>query len=320
VRAFVTGGTGFVGAPLVRRLAERGDDVVALVRSPGRSVPGAAELVEGDLADRERLGAGMASCDAVFHLGADYRVGIPKSERAAMYETNVTGTENVLDAAVEAGAARIVYVSTVNAFGDTRGRVVDETYEREPDGYVSYYDETKLLAHRAAVRRIAAGAPIVIVQPGVVYGPGDHSEIGGQVAAAAAGKLPFLSFADLGMNAVFVDDVVEGILLAHDRGRVGEAYVLGGELTRMRGLIATAAEVAGRRAPRFTMPTWLMRPLVPIGPLVGRLMGNRPNLGELISASDGVTYWATDEKARQELGYSPRGLREGLQATLRAGA
>jgi dihydroflavonol-4-reductase len=315
VRAFVTGGTGFVGSRLVRRLAERGDDVVALVRSHNRSVPGAAEAVVADLSDREGLARGMAGCDAVFHLAADYRVGIPKSERAGMYETNVTGTENVIDAAVEAAAGKIVYVSTVNAFGNTGGRVVDETYEREPGGYVSYYDETKHLAHQAAVRRIAAGAPIVIVQPGVIYGPGDHSEIGGQVAAAAAGKLAFVSFADLGMNAVFVDDVVEGILLACDRGRIGEAYVLGGELTTMRDLIETTAEVAGRRAPRFTMPTWLMRPLIPIGPLVGRMTGNRPNLGELISASNGVTYWATDEKARRELGYSPRGLREGLRLT-----
>jgi dihydroflavonol-4-reductase len=318
VRAFVTGGTGFVGSRLVGRLVGRGDEVVALVRSRGRAELAAAELVEGDLSDRARLALGMAGCDAAFHLAADYRVGIPKSDRAEMYQSNVTGTENVLDAAVEAGAARIVYVSTVNVFGNTRGRVVDETYEREPDGYVSYYDETKYLAHRAAVDRIAAGAPIVIVQPGVIYGLGDHSEIGSQVAAAAAGKLPFVSFADLGMNAVFVDDVVEGILLAHDRGRIGEAYVLGGELTRMRRLIDTTAEVAGRRAPRFTMPTWLMRPLVPIGPLVGRLTGNRPNLGELISASDGVTYWATDEKARRELGYSPRDLREGLRLTVGA--
>jgi dihydroflavonol-4-reductase len=316
VRAFVTGGTGFVGSRLVRRLADRGDVVVALVRSPGRvELPG-AELVEGDLSDRDLLARAMAGCDAVFHLAADYRLGIRRSERAAMWETNVGGTENVLDAAVEAGAQRIVHVSTVNAFGNTRGQVVDESYERPPNDFISTYDETKYAADRAATERIAAGAPILIVQPGVIYGPGDHSVVGGQVARAAAGKLYYVSFPDLGMNLVFVEDVVEGILLVHDRGRVGEAYVLGGELTTMRTLIETAAAVAGRRAPRLTMPTWLMRLLVPLGPLVGRLTGTVPNLRELISASEGVTYWATDAKARSELGYAPRGLDEGLRLTV----
>jgi dihydroflavonol-4-reductase len=316
VRAFVTGGTGFVGSRLVRLLLERGDEVVALVRSPERVELPDAELVQGDLSDRDHLARRMAGSDSVFHLAADYRLGIRRSERSGMWKTNVSGTENVLDAAIDAGAGRIVYVSTVNAFGNTRGQVVDEGYERPPDDYISAYDETKYLAHRAAADRIAAGAPIVIVQPGVIYGPGDHSVVGGQVERAAAGKLHYVSFPELGMNAVFVDDVADGILLVHDRGHVGEAYVLGGELTTMRTLVETAAAVAGRRAPRLTMPTWLMRPLVPIGPLVSRILGTPPNLGELISASDGVTYWARDEKARRELGYAPRGLREGLRLTV----
>jgi nucleoside-diphosphate-sugar epimerase len=315
VRAFLTGGSGFLGGRLAAALVARGDGVVALVRSPARADPPGAELVEGNLSDRAALDRAMGGCAAVFHLAADYRVGIPRSERPAMWETNVVGTENVLDTAVDAGVARIVYVSTVNAFGNTRGVVVDESYRRPPGEYVSAYDETKHLAHRAAEERIAAGAPIVIVQPGVVYGPGDRSTVGGQTARAAVGKLPYVSFPGLGMNAVFVDDVVDGILLAHDRGRLGESYVLGGEITTMRALIETAAQVGGRRPPGLTLPTWLVRPLVPIGPLVGRLTGTPPNLGELISASDGVTYWATDDKARRELGYAPRGLREGLELT-----
>jgi nucleoside-diphosphate-sugar epimerase len=316
VRAFVTGGTGFVGRRLVATLLDRGDAVVALVRSPERADLGEAALVVGDLSDRRALADGMAGCESVFHLAADYRVGIPAGERRRMYETNVTGTENVLDAAAAAGVRRIVYVSTVNAFGNTRGEVVDEAYERPPGGYVSAYDETKHRAHELALARAAAGTPILIVQPGVVYGPGDHSEVGSQIALAAAGRLRFVSFPELGMNAVHVDDVVDGILRAHDRGRIGETYVLGGELTTMRALIETTAEVAGRRPPRVSLPTWLLRPLVPAGPLIGRLAGTAPNLGELISASDGVTYWARDDKARAQLGYAPRGLRDGLRATV----
>jgi dihydroflavonol-4-reductase len=322
VRAFVTGGTGFLGGRLVARLRGRGDDVVALVRSPQQA--GAlrelgCELVPGDLSDRETLAEAMDGCDSVFHLAAIYKVGIPASERPRMYEVNVRGTENVLDAARDAGAGRIVYVSTVNAFGNTRSRVVDETYERPVGDYVSYYDETKHLAHEAAKRRIEQRYPIVVVQPGVVYGPGDHSEIGAELARAAAGKLLFLSFPDLGFNAAFVDDVADGILLAHDKGRDGQAYVLGGKLTTLDELVTKGAHAAGRKPPRLTLPTALMWPLVPLGPIIGRLLGISPNLSELISASHGVTYWATDEKARRELGYAPRTLEEGLRLTVGAG-
>jgi dihydroflavonol-4-reductase len=312
----VTGGTGFVGRRLVARLHERGDEVAVLVRSRDRGASLVARAVEGDLSDPQRLAEQMSGAEAVFHLAAIYRVGIPVSERREMHEVNVTGTENVLDAAQAAGVRRIVYVSTVNAFGDTGGQVVDESYERPPGRYVSAYDRTKHLAHETARQRIARGYPIVIVQPGVIFGRGDRSEIGGQIRRAARGRLPFVSFPTLGMNAVYVDDVVEGILLAHDRGRTGEAYVLGGEITTMRDLVRKAAEVAGHRPPRLTMPTALMKPLVPVGPLVARLLGTSPNLHELISASEGVTYWASDAKARTELGYSPRSLEEGLRLTV----
>lgn len=317
MRAFVTGGTGFVGSRLVARLRGRGDEVVALVRSKERARTAGldAQLVEGDLSSRGPLADAIVGADAVFHLAADYRVGIPEDERAAMHATNVRGTENVLDAAHEAGVARTVYVSTVNAFGNTRGEVVDETYRRTGDEFVSEYDRTKWLAHLAAEERIARGDPIVIVQPGVIYGPGDHSQLGGQLADAARGKLAFVSFPTLGFNAAHVDDVVGGILLAHDRGRIGESYVLGGELTTMRDAVRAAAAAAGRRPPRFTMPTALMRPLVPIGPLVGRVMGTAPNLGELVSASHDVTYWARDDKARRELGYDPRPIATGFAET-----
>ena len=315
MRAFVTGGTGFVGRRLVALLRARGDDVVALVRSPARAAELDAELVEGDLSSRQRLAEAMPGADAVFQLAAVYKIGIPPRERAAMHAVNVDGTQNVLDAARDAGVARTVYVSTVNVFGNTRGNVVDETYERPGEDFVSEYDRTKWLAHRATEERVARGDPIVIVQPGVIYGPGDHSELGGQLERAARGKLLFVSFPTLGFNAAHVDDVAAGILLAHDRGRTGESYVLGGELTTMRDAVRAAAAAGGKRPPRVTMPTLLMRPLVPIGPLVGRLAGTAPNLGELISASDGVTYWARDDKARRELGYDPRPLAIGLADT-----
>ena len=128
-----------------------------------------------------------------------------------------------------------------------------------------------------------------------------------------SGKLRVLALAGVGVNAVYVDDAAEGILLAHDHGRTGESYVLGGRITTLREMIETTARLAGRRPPRLTVPAWLLRAMIPLGPVIGRAMGVGPNLGELISASDGVTYWATDEKARRELGYSPRDLEQGLR-------
>jgi nucleoside-diphosphate-sugar epimerase len=314
VRAFVTGATGFLGGRLVTKLRARGDDVVALVRSPerARSLEGVA-LVRGDLADRDALRRGAEGADAVFHAAALYEVGIPVSRRSAMYETNVHGTENVLDAAWDAHAPRIVYVSTVNAFGNTRGAVVDETYVRPPGGYVSAYDWTKHLAHEVARERIERGAPIVIVQPGAIYGPGDHSELGGQLEQVRRGTLRFRALSGVGVNAVHVDDVVDGLLLASAHGRIGEAYVLGGEITTLDSMIDTVARLAGRPAPRFRIPTSLVKLAIPAGPLVGRMMHTGPNLRELIAASDGVTYWATDAKARRELGYEPRTLEDGLR-------
>ena len=176
----------------------------------------------------------MEGCDAVFHVAAVYKVGIPKSEHPAMHESNVRGTERVLDAAIDAGVKRIVYVSTVGVFGNTERQGRRRDLQASRQGFLSCYEETKYLSHHVALDRIAKGAPVVIVQPGGVYGPGDHSEIGNFIDQTRNGKLKMLMFPELGFNLVHVDDVAEGILLAHDRGEVGESYVLGGEISTMR--------------------------------------------------------------------------------------
>jgi nucleoside-diphosphate-sugar epimerase len=233
-----------------------------------------------------------------------------------MYDANVRGTERVLDAAFQAGVSRIVYVSTINVFGNTGGEIVDESYERPGNDFLSYYDETKYLSHQVAKERLEKGVPIVIVQPGGVYGPGDHSEVGNVIDQTATGKLKALPFAGLGLNLVYVDDVADGIMLAHDKGAIGESYVLGGEITTMRGMVDKAAAIAGRKPPKRDMPSGVIKLAAPAGPLVGKMMGFPPNFRELISASDGVTYWAKDDKARRDLGYSPRDLDTGLRQTI----
>jgi dihydroflavonol-4-reductase len=322
MRVFVTGGTGFIGGQVVRRLRERGDEVRALVRSPDKGQALAdlgCELVSGTLSNKDAIGAGMQGCEAAIHGAAVYEVGIPESEHRAMYEANVIGTENVLRATLEAKLPKVVYISTVGAFGNTKGQVVDESYEHPGTSFTSYYEETKLEAHRLAKRLIAEeGLSCVIVQPGGVYGPQDHSAIGQQMNQFLAGRMPLIAFPDLGFNMVHVDDVAAGVLLALDKGKSGEAYVLGGQITTMRELIQTLARVAGKKAPRRALPTPLMKAMTPFGPIVGKVMGQGPNLRELISSADNVTFWAKHDKAMAELEYSPRGLEQGLRDTLAA--
>jgi dihydroflavonol-4-reductase len=306
---------------VVKDLRDRGDDVVCLVRDPGKAqdlVALGCQVVGGDLGDDAAIRAGMDGCDAVVHGAAVYEVGIPKSERSAMYDANVLGTERVLRAALDGKIPKVVYISTVGAFGNTHGEVVDETYRHPGTEHTSYYEETKVQAHQIAQRLIDEGLPCVIVQPGGVYGPDDHSAIGTQMNQFLAGRMPMIAFPDLGMNMVHVDDVADGVLLALDKGTIGESYVLGGQITTMRELIETLAKVTDRKAPKRAMPTPLLKALTPIGPVVGKVMGQPPNLSELISSADGVTFWAKHDKAIADLGYSPRGLEQGLRDTLAA--
>jgi nucleoside-diphosphate-sugar epimerase len=322
VKVFVTGGTGFIGGHVVRKLRERGDEVRALVRDPSQASALrelGCELIAGSLTDPAAIRDGMEGCDAVIHGAAIYVVGIPESEHRAMYEANVLGTENVLRAALDAKVGRVVYVSTVGAFGNTHGKVVDESYEHPGLEFTSHYEKTKYEAHQVAKRLIAEeGLPCVIVQPGGVYGPDDHSAIGKQMHDFLGGRMPLIAFPDLGMNMVHVEDVAAGVLLALDAGRLGESYVLGGQITTMRELIETLAKVADRKAPKRAIPTGLMKAMTPIGPVVGKVMGQPPNLRELISSADGVTFWAKHDKAMGELDYSPRGLEQGLRDTFEA--
>jgi nucleoside-diphosphate-sugar epimerase len=319
VKAFLTGGTGFIGGRLARALRDRGDDVVALVRTPAKAGELSrlgCELREGDLSDVGTLRQASEGCQAAFHVAAAYEVGIPRRARPAMYEANVAGTRNVLDAATETGVERIVYVSTIGAFGNTRGKVVDETYRHPMERFTSYYEETKALAHQVAAERIDRGAPVIIVSPGGVYGPGDRSDLGMLMDRARRGKLPGRMFPETGFNWVHVDDAVTALLLAHDRGRIGETYVVGGELGTMGDMIDAVAEASGRTPPSWRWPTPILKAGIPFGPLIGKVLGIGPNLKELITAADGVTYWATDEKIRRELGYSPRDLRTGIRETI----
>jgi nucleoside-diphosphate-sugar epimerase len=305
---FATGTTGFLGSAIAEQLRARGDTVVALVRDPAKAEllrKAGRDVIVGDLADPDALKRGCDGCDVVVHAGAIYEVGINAPRRIDMYEANVNGTERVLSAALAVGVPRAVHVSSIVVFGNTNGKIVDETYRRA-DAYTSYYDETKTLAHRVAESFTAKGLPVMIAQPGQIYGRGDHSGIGAIFRRAAAGTLPVLTFGDLGLSFAHVADVAGGIVKLIDRGRPGQAYVFGGEMARLRDAVRIVASLAGKPAPRFEVPSSILR-------FAARL---RRDVAEVVRSADGVTFWATDAKARAELGYAPRSLREGLVSYL----
>ena len=297
MKVFVTGATGFVTGTVTLQLLARGDEVRALVRDASRAqtlARAGVDLFTGDLSDGAALHRGMKGVDAVVHGAAMYEVGIPPSRRAEMFAANVTGTEHVLEAALDAGVRRVAYISTVAVFGNTQGQVVDESYTRTGP-FTSYYEETKVQAHDVALRFAARGLPVSIAQPGGVYGPGDTSGMGGLMRDFVRGRLPFLPFPDTGFNFVHVEDVARGIVLVLDRGQVGQGYVLGGEIAR----------ITGRDLPRLRVPYALLQ----LGSLV------RPGLREVVTSTKDVTFWASDARAKRELGYASRLLEAGLRDT-----
>jgi dihydroflavonol-4-reductase len=311
-RIVVTGGAGLVGRAVVRVLRERGDTVVALVRDPRRATFLAelgAELVESNLSDIAELTENLRGADGVIHAAGSYRIGIPKSEHGAMWDANVGTTTRMLDAAEAAGTPRIIYVSTGNVYGNTRGVTVDETYRRNLDeGFLSWYDETKYGAHEVAEQRIRDRTPVVIVVPSQVYGPGDRTQFGEQLRLAHEGHLRYLALGEVGLCLVHADDLAQGIVGALDRGTVGQSYNLAGPATTLADAVAVAARLGGRTPPALRVPTGLLRAVAPLGPAIGQ-----PNLRELISASAGVTYWFTAEKAASELAFVARDVETGLR-------
>jgi dihydroflavonol-4-reductase len=317
-RIVLTGGAGFIGGAVARALRDRGDVVVALVRDAKRATALrelGAELVEDDLSDVARLAEHLREADGVIHAAGSYRIGIPRSERGEMWDANVGTTTRLLDAAETAKTPRIVYVSTVNVFGNTHGRIVDETFRRDlSEDFLSWYDETKYGAHEVAEQRIRGGAPVVIAMPSQVYGPGDHSGFGEQLRQANAGKLRYSAVDDVGVGLAHVDDIATGIVAVLDRGQIGRSYVLSGPTTTLREAITKAAAAGGKRPPAIHVPTGLLRAMAPLGGLIGR-----PNLGEIISASAGVTYWASPARAKDELGWEARPIESGIRDTFGAG-
>ena len=313
----VTGASGFVGSAVVRALVSRGVPVRAMVRrhSSLRLLEGLpVEILTGELAEPASCGAALEGCDALFHVAADYRLWVPQPD--AMYRTNVEGTRHLLSAAAAAGVARIVYTSSVATLGLRPDHLpADETTPATLAGMIGHYKRSKFLAEQA-VRELAAetGLQVVIVNPAAPVGPGDArpTPTGRMVLEAARGCIP--AYVDTGLNLVHVEDVAEGHVLAFQRGRVGERYILGGDNLPLREMLALIADLTGRKPPRICLPAGALLPVALLAEVVARLGSGR----EPLVTADGVRMarkpmYFSSAKAERELGYRSRPAIEGLR-------
>ncbi|MGO8670264.1 MAG: NAD-dependent epimerase/dehydratase family protein [Capsulimonadaceae bacterium] len=318
MKYFVTGATGFIGGRLVRKLVASGNKVVALVRRPAEFVHLTAlgiKLAPGDVTDPDSVARAMEGCDAVFHLAAWYRLGA--RDRKPAQDVNVDGTRNVLTAMRDLRVTRGVYTSTLAVYGDTQGRVVDETY-RHDRPWLSEYDRTKWAAHyQVALPLMAEGLPLIIVQPGLTYGPGDTSSVHLTLRQYLAGKLP-MTPARTAFCWGHVDDTVDGHLLAMECGRPGETYIIAGPVHTLVGAFDLAERITGIPAPRsHPSPTTLrslstfMRAVEAFAPVPEQYSA------ESLRVLAGSTYLGSSAKAERELGFTARPLDEGLGETLR---
>ncbi len=318
MRYYLTGATGFIGGHVAHQLLGRGHDVVALVRTPAKAVvleEAGVELIEGDITEPETLAGTMDGADGVFHIAAWYEVGARKRDMAVAI--NVNGTRNVLEEAKRAGVPRVVYTSTLAVYGDTGGVPVDESY-RMNGPWLSLYDHTKWLAHyEVALPMIDEGLPLVIVQPGIVHGPGDHSNIRSVFRDYLRGRLPVIP--EQGGCWSYVEDCAAGHLLAMEKGEVGEAYNLAGPCMMWEDVFPVAREITGVKPPRFVLPAWLARIsswlMKPVNAVVPLPSTYHP---ETLRVASGATYFATDAKARRKLGWAPHPFEDGLEITLKA--
>lgn len=317
MRYLVTGATGFIGGEVARQLLVAGHEVVALVRDPSRAgalAERGLRLVQGDITAPETLPDAMRGVDGLFHLAAWYRVGARDRSRA--YRVNVEGTRNVLVAMRDAGVLKGVYTSTLAVFSDTRGRVVDETY-RHAGPHLSEYDRTKWQAHyEVALPMIAEGLPLVIVQPGLVYGPGDASTMGQALRDYLRRRMPAIP-ARSAYCWGHVEDTARAHLLAMERGRPGETYIIAGPVHRLTEVFDLAARITGIPASRLRPAPAVMRAASGIAGLLGRVVRlPETYAAETLRVAAGVTYLGSSDKARRELGFEPRSLAEGLRETL----
>jgi len=312
----VTGATGFVGSAVARALGARGHQIRVLVRSTSnrRNLEGfQAEIIFGDINDPVAVARAVAGCRYVFHLAADYRIWVPNP--AQMLRTNVEGTTGLMRAAQAAGVERIVHCSSVAALGLTKdGSPANEDTPVDPQKIAGAYKRSKYLGEQAVRQLIRdEGLPAVIVNPAAPVGIRDikPTPTGRMIIDAANGKFP--AYMDTGLNLVRVDDVAIGHLLALERGRIGEGYILGGENLTLREILAMVTQEAGRKPPRIKVTPTMIWPVAWVEELLARVFKLQPRVTrDHLRMARSKMYFSSD-KAIHELGYAPRPVRPAIK-------
>jgi dihydroflavonol-4-reductase len=315
----VTGASGFVGSAVARAAQQRGYRVRALVRpsSPRRNLAGLdAELVEGDMRDQACVGRALAGVRYLFHVAADYRLWA--RDPGEIERNNLDGTGSVMRAALASRVERVVYTSSVATLRVGRDTLAaTEDAPLAPADAIGAYKRSKVLAERLVEQMVARdGLPAVIVNPSTPIGARDirPTPTGRIILEAAAGRMP--AFVETGLNLVNVDDVAAGHLLALERGRTGERYILGGDNVSLQRLLAEIAALTGRRAPRIKLPLWPLYPLARAAEAVAGITGREPFMTvDGLNMSKNRMYFSSS-KAERELGYSAGPYQPALRAAL----
>ncbi len=316
-RVFVTGGTGFIGANLVRLLLQEGYSVRALVRSNSRleNLQGLeVERVEGDL-NSPQLGQQMQGCQFLFHVAAHYSLW--QADRDLLYRHNVLGTRNALAAARQAGIERTVYTSSVAAIGAGRGgAIARETYQSPVEDLVGHYKKSKFWAEQEALKAVQTGQEIVIVNPTSPIGAWDikPTPTGDIVLRFLRRQMPF--YMETGLNFIDVRDVAWGHLLALQKGESGSRYILGNENLTLKALLDQLAQLTQLPAPQRSLPAWLPLSVAWVDEQILAPLGKSPSVPiDGVRMAQQVMYYDSS-KAIRELGLPQTPIREALQEAI----
>jgi dihydroflavonol-4-reductase len=316
LKAFVTGATGFVGAHVARVLAEQGADLRLLVRSTSdlRNIEGLkADRVTGDLRSAPSLEKAISGCDVVFHVAADYRLWVKDPEQ--MYRANVEGTRALLEAARKNGVRRVVYTSSVATMGFTsNGTVADENSPVSLADMIGHYKRSKFMGEQVAMEAGRAGQDVVIVNPSTPIGEMDIKPTPTGRIVVDFLKKKFPAYVDTGLNLVDATECARGHVLALDRGRRGERYILGGENLTLKQILDKLAAITGLPSPRVKVPYFMALATGVVDELVtGRLRGKEPRATIDAVRMGQKKMFVSSAKAEHELGWSIVPVDEGLR-------
>jgi len=313
-RVLVTGASGFVGSAVARALLARDFRLRVLVRptSPRANIADLnCEVVEGDMRAAASLTPAVKDVRYLFHVAADYRLWARDPQE--IVRNNREGTHTLMEAARRAGIERIVYTSSVATLKPQTGRSANENDRSDFETAIGPYKKSKVAAERLVESMIAEGLPAVIVSPSTPIGPRDirPTPTGRMILEAASGRMP--AYVDTGLNLVHVDDVAEGHVLALQRGRIGDTYILGGENVTLEHMLSDIAQICGRRPPRFRLPRQPLYPVAFVAEAIASVTGKEPLLtaDALHMAKHKMFFDST--KAQRELGYSVRPYRAALE-------